>query len=207
MKLYLSSYRLGNNPEKLKDLFGENKKIAVIVNAIDFETRSVRKEKLDREFSDLKALSLQPKEIDLRNFFGKENEIRNTLQEFGSVWVRGGNVFVLRRAFAYSGFDKIISELKQNKEFVYAGYSAGTCILSPNLKSLDAMDDPNIVPEGYKKEIIWEGLGILPYLLIPHYQSIHPEAQASEISVIYAKENNIPFKTLKDGEIIIEEVN
>lgn len=36
MKLYLSSYRLGNSPEKLIKLFGADKKVAVISNAMDF---------------------------------------------------------------------------------------------------------------------------------------------------------------------------
>ncbi|HYK08533.1 MAG TPA: Type 1 glutamine amidotransferase-like domain-containing protein [Candidatus Eisenbacteria bacterium] len=206
MKLFLSSYRLGNNPEKLAEFFGENKKVAVIVNAVDFETPEIRKEKLDRELVDLHTLGLQPEEIDLREYFGKESTLREKLQEFGGVWVRGGNCFILRRAMEYSRFDKILNELQHNKDFVYAGYSAGACILSPNMKSLDAMDNPNIIPEGYKKEIIWEGLNLLPYLLIPHYQSVHPEAQGAEVSVQYAKENNIPYKTLKDGDVIIEEI-
>jgi hypothetical protein len=31
MKLYLSSYHLGNKPEKLKELVGENAKAAIIL--------------------------------------------------------------------------------------------------------------------------------------------------------------------------------
>ncbi len=206
MKLYLSSYRLGNNPERLADMFGENKHIAVIDNAIDDSTPEERQEKFAIESEYLTALSLQPQEIDLRNYFGKEKELREKLEEFGGVWVRGGNTFVLRRAFAYSGFDKILDELKQNKDFVYGGYSAGICILAPDLHAYDIVDSPNIVPEGYKSEIIWDGMGFFDYYIEPHYKSDHPESELIEKEVEYLEKNHLPFKTLHDGDVIIEEI-
>lgn len=38
MKLYLSSYDFGNNPAKLRDLFGDSVEVALISSALDFST-------------------------------------------------------------------------------------------------------------------------------------------------------------------------
>lgn len=207
MKLYLSSYRLGDDPQRLAELAGSNKKAAVIANAMDFlPDPEGRKQSADREITDLKALGFQPEEIDLRNYFGKPDELGKKLNEYGLVWVRGGNVFVLRRAFKESGMDEWLVGQKGNKELVYGGYSAGVCVLSPELKGLEIVDNPNATAEGYKNEPIWEGLGLIEFAFAPHYMSNHPEAEAVGRLVEYDIKNGIEYKALKDGEVIITEV-
>lgn len=206
MKLYLSSFRLGNNPERLVNLLSKNKKAAVIVNAIDDAQQEVRKEKLQGELNDLRSLGIEAEELDLRDYFGKKNKLKEKLSEYGMVWIRGGNTFTLRRAYSYSGFDEILKEKVSDKEFVYAGYSAGICILAPSLKVLAIVDNPNITPEGYKSEIVWEGLNIIKYAIEPHYRSNHPESEMIEKEVQLCIDNKILFKALHDGEVIIEEI-
>ncbi len=46
MKLYLSSYKIGNKPEKLKEL--ANGKIGFIPNSLDYVEPKARKESNDR---------------------------------------------------------------------------------------------------------------------------------------------------------------
>ena len=205
MKLYLSSFRLGNNPQQLRQLISENKKVAIINNAIDHKPEQERTEKLEEEINDLQSLNLHVEELDLRNYFGKTDELKKRLEAYSGVWVRGGNTFVLRRAYAYSGFDKLLQEKLSDKEFLYAGYSAGICILAPSLHGYELVDDPNIVPQGYKPEIIWDGLGLVNYALAPHYHSEHPEAKMVEEEVQYCINNKILFKALRDGEVIVDE--
>lgn len=207
MKLYLSSYRLGNNPERLTELFGENKKVAVIVNAMDFLTSiEERKQVVQMEIDDLKNIGLDGEETDLRGYFGKPHELQLRLQEYGGLWVRGGNVFILQRAFKESGMDKWLQNQKDNKKFVYAGYSAGVCVLSSTLKGLDLVDNPNNAPKGYKQEFDWNGLGLINYSVAPHYMSQHPEAEAVNRLVEYFKGNSIEYITLSDGDVVIEEI-
>jgi len=207
MKLYLSSFRLGDNPQQLVDLVGENKRVAVIANSIDFgDDPERRKAGVQREIDDLKSLGFLPEEIDLRNYFGKTEQLKEKLSEFGMLWVRGGNTFVLRRAFKESGMDEWLMSQKGNKELVYAGYSAGVCILSPTLKGLELVDDPNIVSEGYNSETIWEGLGLIDFAFAPHFESPgHPETEAVGREVEYYKKTGEKFKALHDGEVIIQE--
>ena len=53
--------------------------------------------------------------------------------------------------------------------------------------------------------MIWEGLGIIDYVIVPHYKSVHLESEIMEEVVEYLIENKIPYKTLRDGEVIIVE--
>ncbi|MDA9129439.1 peptidase E [Candidatus Gracilibacteria bacterium] len=205
MKKYLSSYKLGDNPEKLVELFGENKKIAFIANTCDmYSDKNEKDERESSDISDLRKIGLDIEYLDLKNYFGKKTKLRNKLQEFGGVFVCGGNVFVLRQAYKLSGLDDIlINYEKNNPDFVYSGYSAGICILAPSLKGLDIVDDPNVFPYDDIQETIWEGLDILHYSISPHYDSDHPESEDIEKEIQYCIKNKILFKALRDGEVII----
>jgi len=116
MKLYLSSFRLGNNPQRLADLFGNNKNIAVIGNAIDYKLQDEREKSISQEILCLRDLGLNPEEFDLRNYFNDNSKLDYNFTKFGGVWIRGGNVFILRRAMYQSGFDKLISKYSSLKD-------------------------------------------------------------------------------------------
>lgn len=202
IKLYLSSYRLGNNPEQLQSLAGPNKRAAVISNACDHKDKATRDERTAVEIADLQQLGFQPEKIDLRNYFDKTSELEAILSQFGLIWVRGGNAFVLRKAMALSGFDTMIHSLLDSG-MVYAGYSAGGCVVGPTLHGIELCDDPSIIPAGYPAEPIWDGIGLIDYTVVPHYKSDHPESAMIDDVVAYYEEHNLPYKTLHDGEVIL----
>lgn len=184
----------------------QNHRVGVIQNAHDGWTDSLkRKSVLDREFLGMQTIGLAPEEIDLRNFFEKKAELEKTLQGYSYIWVCGGNTFILRRAFALSGFDQILLENLPGNAFVYGGYSAGVCVLAPTLKGIHLADEPEIHPEGYGNEVIWEGLGVLPFCVAPHYQSDHHESEMINQAIEYFIQNKIPFVALRDGEAILFE--
>lgn len=203
MKLYLSSFRLGESPKKLADLFSSNKKIAVIANSMDFVSEKDRKDSVQQEIKDLSFLDLSAEELDLRNYFGKDNELRKKLLTYGGVWVRGGNTFILRRAMHQSGFEKIIKEKVNDPNFVYSGYSAGICVLANTLRGLEIVDDPKKAPQGYNPDIIWDGIGIINFSIVPHFQSNHPESGLVNAVVEKYEKDGVFFKALRDGEVII----
>ena len=207
MKLYLSSYRFGDNPQQLAELFSENKKVAIIPNALDVYTDLARRqESLKRESDGLSQLGLQPEVLDLREYFGNPESLNQKMSEYGAVWVLGGNTFALRRAYKESGMDSWLISHRQDKEFVYGGYSAGVCVLSPELKGLELVDEPNKIPEGYKPEVIWEGVGLIGFAFAPHYMSNHPESEMVTKEVEYMVKNGIEHRALHDGEVIIMEI-
>ena len=205
MRLYLSSYGAGNKPEELASLVGPNKRALIIMNAADLKTTAERAERLEREITALGGLGFKSADLDLRNYFdGKNKEVLvKALSETDLVWVRGGNVFVLMRALRQSGFDKLLPKFIKKDSFVYGGYSAGAMAVTPSLHGAELVDNPNDVPTGYQKEIIWDGIGLVDFCLAPHYQSDHFESDAIEDTIDYYKKYNIVYKTLKDGQVII----
>src|ERR1700743_678436 len=132
MRLYLSSFRNGNKPEELLGLLGSDRRTALIFNAQDWKTAEERATDLAAESERLQSIGLLPEEVDLRDYFGKSDELKQRLSNYGLVWVRGGNVFVLRRAFRQSGADIVIPDLLKNDAIVYGGYSAGVDIMQPH---------------------------------------------------------------------------
>lgn len=207
MKFYLSSYKIGNETDKLKALIPvDNKKTAYISNALDFSTDVERRKQSEQsDIEQLKPFGLDVELLDLRDYFGKKAELEKKIAEFGVIWVRGGNCFVLRQAMKLSGLDAILKDLLKKDDILYGGYSAGVCVLAPTLKGMELVDDPNVKPYDSQKETIWDGVGILDYTIVPHYKSDHPESGKVDATVEYMEKNKIPFKTLKDGEVTIIE--
>ena len=202
MKLYLSSYQLGNETDKLTEMVGRDKRAAVILNAIDALDDAGRQERLDREMAALQDLDFQPEEIDLRRYFDAPGALEAKLCNFGLLWIRGGNSFVLRKAMARSGFDGMVRGLL-DQGIVYAGYSAASCVAGPTLRGVERCDDPYVVPRGYPAETVWDGLGLIDYAVAPHYKSDHPESTMIDDVVKSYVKNKVPYKTLRDGEVII----
>ncbi|HEY4503039.1 MAG TPA: Type 1 glutamine amidotransferase-like domain-containing protein [Candidatus Paceibacterota bacterium] len=205
MKFYLSSYELGNEIEKLKKLIPKGR-IGYIPNARDFTgadpERRERRNKNDMQ--SLRELGLEIEMINLRDYFGKQSELKKKLEELGAIFISGGNVFVLRQAMKLSGLDEILKELRDDSDFLFAGYSAAGCVLAPSLKGMELVD-PLDTPYSEQKEIIWDGLGFVDFRFMPHWDSNHPESSDIDKEITYCKENNIPYKAIRDGEVIIIE--
>lgn len=205
MKFYLSSYKIGNQPERLLALFSDNKKVGYIPNALDFsQADPKRREKhIESDMQDLIDNGFQVELLDLKEYFNKKDNLREKLQSLGGVFVSGGNTFVLRQAMRLCGFDTLLEEYRSREDFVYAGYSAAGCVLSPSLKAYAIVDDATDYPYADQNETIWEGLNMIDYAFLPHYDSNHPESEDVAKEIQYCIKNGIPFKTLKDGEVII----
>jgi dipeptidase E len=103
--------------------------VALVGNAPD----DLRQDGVAREVDELSSLNFAVAEVDLRN----GTEAAEQLLAVDVIWVRGGNVFVLRRALSDSGADAVIVDLRDRDAVVYAGYSAGTCVLAADLHGLE----------------------------------------------------------------------
>lgn len=208
MKLYLSSYRLGNDKEELTKWIKENgNEILVIPNAVDVFPDSERKlAGIIDKCKDLQSLGFKTEILDLRDYFGAKEQLLATIKERKAFYAIGGNVFVLRTAMKLSGFDEYLKEISTS-DYLYAGFSAGICVLAKDLHGIHLADDLEADPYEYGK-IIWDGIGLIDYMPVPHYDTPnHPESHLMYEVVDYLQENNLPYKTLKDGEVIIENIN
>ncbi|OUJ69207.1 Type 1 glutamine amidotransferase-like domain-containing protein [Hymenobacter crusticola] len=205
MKYYLSSYQFGNHLAQLSLLLPAAAKIGHIHNARDFTRANAEKKARDQreEIAQLQQLGFAVETLDLQDYFHQEVALRDKLSTLQGLWVSGGNTFVLRQAMRLSGFDRVVHELAQRDEFLYAGYSAGICVLSTSLQYLHLVDDPADFPYPDSQQTIWEGLGLLDYALLPHYDSDHPESEAIGRTVTYCIEQKLLFKALRDGQVLL----
>ncbi|MEV6412685.1 Type 1 glutamine amidotransferase-like domain-containing protein [Kribbella sp. NPDC051718] len=204
MKLYLSSFRLGDHPEHLVALLPEAGRTAVICNAIDAEDPAVRRAKVVAELTWLRDLGLHPEELDLRSYSERGaragQNLGARLTEYDGLWVRGGNVFVLRAAMAASGADKVLPGLITSETVVYAGYSAGCCVLAPSLRGLELCDPV----EDVDGEVVWDGLGVLDEAIVPHLNSPgHPETELLEKVVEVYERSGVKHLQMRDGQALV----
>jgi dipeptidase E len=200
MRLFLSSYRAGNYPEKLIELFGKSSKVAVITNANDDKTDQERKESVNEVMHFLKSLGFKPIEIDLKKYFKQANFSEKDVKKYQAVWVAGGNTFLLVRALKQSGACKVISDMVRKNEIIYGGESAGAILTTRTLTGVQFGDDPNIIPKGYNKEVIWDGLNFTSYHIVPHYRS---EWVGAEDMIKEIENNGLEYKTLTDSQAIL----
>ena len=203
MRLYLSSFRLGDHPEHLVRLAGDGARVAVVANAIDGAPPDVRLEGVELELAALRGLGLAPREVDRRDCSG--SAFRAALADVDAVWVRGGNTFVLRAAMARSGADLALADAVARDELVYAGYSAGGCVLAPDLRGLelvDPVDEVATVQPG--ADVVWDGLAVLDRPFVPHWRSPgHPETELVDDVVRRYDAEGRPYWRLRDGQALV----
>lgn len=204
MQFYLSSYLLGDNPERLLEL-APGDAIGFIPNALDFKEVSPerRQAHLERDMDSLSAIGFSAELLDLRDYFNNKNALQAKLDELGAVFVSGGNTFILRQAMMLSGLDNLLNDLLATN-FLYAGYSAGGCVLAPNFLAYQTVDHPE-TPYPECREVIWEGLGFTDFVFMPHWDSDHPESADIDKEIAFCEENAIPYRAVRDGDVLIFE--
>ncbi|MFD1811837.1 Type 1 glutamine amidotransferase-like domain-containing protein [Rhodococcus gannanensis] len=205
MRLFLASYRFGAHRDRFVRLVGDAARIAVIANAAD-AWGTARDSAVVSDLVPLRRLGFDASEVDLREYAGAPDRLRERLSEFGAVWVRGGNTFVLRAQLAACGGDAVLTELLRTDALVYAGYSAGACVLSPSLRGLELADDPAEVRTVCGREAIWDGLGLIDFAIVPHHRS--PGYPPEEVELIDRiaegyRRAGTPHRTLADDQVVV----
>ena len=205
MVLYLSSQKLGEKTEYLREWIKEhNNKILLIYNALDAKgTEKINNNVKDDIFL-LEQIGFKIDILDLKKYFDEKDKLEEIINNYSSICVMGGNVFVLRQAMKYSGLDEIIKKFI-NRDFLYIGYSAGCSVLSKDLDVFRNVDDPIVFYD--RNRIIHNGLGLIDYVFIPHYKSNYHKVHLIDEVVAKCKKEKIDYKALTDGEVIIEKIN
>ncbi len=124
------------------------------------------------------------------------------LERFDLVWVLGGNAFVLARAMTASGFgEALVSAM--DRGLVYAGYSAGACVAGPDLRGIHLMDPADDLPPGYDGTMPAHSLGLVPFRIVPHWRSDHPETARADAAVGWLAQHSLEYRALRDGEVVL----
>jgi dipeptidase E len=204
MKLYLSSYQMGDRIDELLGYLGPNARLAIVHNALDGIPAEVR-----RQYRGFSATSffrergLDAFDLDLRDYFGEPHRVSEAVSNARLVWAVGGNTFLLRRAMRQSGLDQVIVRRVAEGSLIYGGWSAGTCVAGTSLRGIDLMDDSRLAPAGYDSAIIWEGMSLVDFIIVPHFASNHPEAEVAASAAAWLEKTGLPFQAIRDGEVIV----
>lgn len=121
----------------------------------------------------LEKIGLIIDELDISN--SNEETINKKLKQNDYIFVSGGNTFYLLQELKRTGANKIlIEQIKSGKPYI--GSSAGSIILSKDIRYVSKMDSPKKAPNlnDYKS------LGIVDFYPLPHY-------------------GNAPFKKIGEG--------
>jgi dipeptidase E len=202
MRLFLSSENLGRYPQEFLNLLGPNKTLVIVHNAIDDWSPEDRKTKVDNHLEQLKSQGFKAFDFDLRDYFGKHQDVEKQLSKCGGIFIFGGNTFILNRALKYSGAGRALYDMVRKNEIAFGGSSAGSIIATPSLHGSELGDHPEVTPEGYKDEIIWEGLDFVNFYIVPHYKSNWFGIEA-EAMLDYFKQHLLPYRALQDGQAIL----
>jgi len=203
MKLFLSSQGFGNHLDRLQKMVGQNdRRVLFVDNAKDEGSADDRRAHTLEKKKEFEEAGFDFFELDLRDYFGSPHTLKPLVEAAPFIWVSGGNTFVLRRAFKYSGFDTLLQNALKSTEMVYGGSSAGSIVMTKTLRGTEYGDNMYAVPDSYKEEIVWDGLGMVYPQLVPHYQSDW-FGDASQAMIDYFEQNDIRYETLKDGEVYI----
>lgn len=208
MKLYLTSYKMGDDSDRLLAMIAPRGRVAVISNALDNISKAAQAAYaagggfVARDW--FAGRGLEAVDLDLRDFFGVAGAaLEHALDETDLVWATGGNAFLLLRAIRQSRLQAPLERRLAEGSLVYGGWSAGACVAGTTLKGLDLVDDPHAVADRYDPEPPWAGMGLVDYAIVPHVRSDHPESEACGRTAAWLEEQGIPFRALRDGESII----
>lgn len=203
MRLFLASQDFGNHAARLHDLVGTSKTALVIFNAKDDYSAEQRLESVQAKKELFENAGFEFHELDLRDYFGKSEQLARYIQTQnpGLIFGYGGSAYILRKAFALSGLDKILLEDLQNDRYVYGGSSAGSVVLQPDLSVMDdsGFDDTKIMPPEYGEDLIYEGLGLINQYIVPHINSLK-FGKAPLVAEQNLIKHQLPHISLRDSD-------
>ena len=200
MHLYLSSFGLGAPPVGLHAR-RQGARAAIVLNALD-QLGSSRARDLDRQAADLHAIGYAGDELDLRSFFANGEGLAETLGHYDLVWVVGGNSFVLARAMTACRFADALTAQSGRDAFTYAGFSAGSVVAGPDLQGIHLVDDPVVHLQDYPPDVPASTLGLIPFRVVPHWRSPHPESAAIDDVVADLDRRGLDYRCLSDGQAL-----
>jgi dipeptidase E len=206
VRLFLSSFRMSDRFDRLLQMAGPGARCAVISNAVDFIPPDARRAYAERIFdpiANFRDHGVEARDLDLREHFWDPAGLEAALADVQLVWAVGGNSFLLRRAMRQSGFDQVLRRRLAEDSLVYGGWSAGAVVAGSSLRGIELMDEPDLVMPGYDPDPVWEGLGLVDYVIVPHFGSDHPEAEAAARAAAHLAAQGVSHRTLRDGEAII----
>jgi len=177
MKLFLYSLMLlGKHIDAIKELCGKEPhdlSVALIENAADVVTEGPDGW-VEEIRNSLKLVGFKITLIDLREYFEKLQDLEKVIKNSDVIWIGGGNMFYLRWILRETKADIFIAEMIRSGK-IYCGWSAGACVAGPTLLDGEKIDDIT-----QAKKVIYEGMNLVDFVMIPHMDSAYFSESAKE---------------------------
>ncbi len=141
------SYRLGENPEALRQLVNRSGHAALVFNALDGYGTG-RLKNYDREAEDIAALGFDCSELDLRSYFNDFEGLRTRLGGVELLWVVGGNTFVLARAMTGVALRRGGRWSGRYRPSRLCGLQRRCMRDRSDLDGCHLIDEPDVIPDG-----------------------------------------------------------
>jgi len=205
MKLFLASLGITNKlAPYFSTLLKTNRHSRSIPKGFIVENASDNKGKkgqleLRKFYRILKKYGLSYQFLDLKKYYNKAEQLRKKLNSADFIYISGGNTFYLYYWVVKSGLDKIIKDEIENG-LVFASSSAGSVITGPTIKYLDLVDDISISPE--PKRTRWIGLGIVDFVILPHWGDEKYQAKFDEIKK-HLEKDGFTVRTLTNKQALM----
>jgi len=194
MKLFLASSIDKTLPLLNKLAPGHGKNVLFVANAADPYTGD--KFWVDSDRNAFKKLGYQIHEADLRET--TPQQLEKLLKENNILHICGGSVYYLAALLAEKGLDKTVINAIRNETVVYTGTSAGSIIVSKNLKPFSYDQEEK---EFVKKVSDHKGLEIIDFGIVPHCNN--PDFINEHQKIIEQMPNDaVPLFFLQDSQAI-----
>lgn len=117
------------------------------------------------------------------------SQIETDLKDCDVIHVNGGNSYYLLYQMRQSGFDKWIKKEVESGRKIYTASSAGGVVISPNIESIRLPE----YEEDARKLGTFEGIGLVDFLLYPHWGSKNFKSKYFDhrLKLAYKPENKI----------------
>jgi dipeptidase E len=174
MKLLLTSAGLTNHQliKQFRQMAGvDQPRVAFIATAARLDTDQDWVEQ-DRQAIKATGASLVELELDKLAY----SQSIAICQQSDVIWFNGGNTYYARYWIEQSGLSRDLEELLASR--LYVGSSAGSMIVGEHINLTDQYfpaERAAFLAEGSQGKLLTgEGLGLLPFSVLPHYASAQP---------------------------------
>lgn len=150
---------------------------------------------IDDEIRAIENADLGVTRIDLAEL--SRNNVADAFSDCGSIWVGGGNTYLLLQEVRRTGFDDLVIRMIE-AGIPYIGTSAGSLILAPNLECIRFAEEHPDLDLTLKS---FDGLNVFPLLPLVHFDNPDYHDIYSKI-LAEALENNVALITLRDNQFI-----
>lgn len=150
---------------------------------------------MDEEIAAVERSGLSVTRIDLAKL--SPETVEKAFDGCHSIWVGGGNTYLLLQEIRRSGFDALVTR-KIIEGIPYVGTSAGSLVLAPNLDCIRFAEQH---PDLNLELTSLDGLNLFPLLPFVHFDN--PDYRDVYRKILNdALENDVAFVTLRDNQFI-----